>query len=504
MASLFETFVNDNLPSTVRTAIPEFGNLVSGVPLIPNGTGLNMIPSKNFGFKPKNSIYVSLTDPKADFNNIGDALVYAKTITPAYTTGDNIFALIFLDEGTYELNGVDLSGIGVDNTMIQIIGVGQDDMQYSMHTLKSCLKSVIVLNAFNDVNYAIKMKYTFLNIKNCYVKTLSDDNSNTNRSFFNIMGGGLWFDSCYILAVVASRYGTGVHKFLNIYSKTGVSVSLQRCYFHGLAAFGGLKDYTFFDLTNTSHPYLYINNSNIRIVGLLTTGNIIFFNSIQTDTSTLCSLKIRNNFIRIDSSSAGGLYEFIKTSVNIESNDGYIERNTFLNHIGSANTYVNIFVNNTNVSSINNILKFNLNTFINGSTHNNLVLLSTNANAKAILNNCIYQGLMTKKTGDGTLVEQSIGTTPITFKTVSYTVTDNDFTVVGDHANTPIVFTFPSASGNIGKEFIVKNINDANVIVSGVLSQTIDGSGYLELTKNQAMTIKSTGTNYIVTNKYTG
>ena len=68
---------------------------------------------------------------------------------------------------------------------------------------------------------------------------------------------------------------------------------------------------------------------------------------------------------------------------------------------------------------------------------------------------------MQKDCGSGIITESAISITPVITKTTDYTVLNNDFTIIGDNAATPILFTMPSTSGNLGKEYVFKLRNMA-------------------------------------------
>lgn len=72
MATLFETFVNDNLPSTLRTTIPVSGNLPGGMAMVSTGVGLNTEPKMVTTFDP---LYTRIVGTNSgDYATIADAL----------------------------------------------------------------------------------------------------------------------------------------------------------------------------------------------------------------------------------------------------------------------------------------------------------------------------------------------------------------------------------------------------------------------------------------------
>ena len=66
-------------------------------------------------------------------------------------------------------------------------------------------------------------------------------------------------------------------------------------------------------------------------------------------------------------------------------------------------------------------------------------------------------------------------------------------------AGSGLNFTLPSAVGNRGTLFNIKNVGAGNVIVSGVASQTIDGApSYSMTTQYQTLTVQSDNSNWVI------
>jgi len=72
----------------------------------------------------------------------------------------------------------------------------------------------------------------------------------------------------------------------------------------------------------------------------------------------------------------------------------------------------------------------------------------------------------------GGLPTWTSGVSTITSKTASYTLTTSDNYVIAS-SGTGITFTLPTAVGNTGKEFTIKNISSNNVAIATTSSQTI-------------------------------
>lgn len=85
----------------------------------------------------------------------------------------------------------------------------------------------------------------------------------------------------------------------------------------------------------------------------------------------------------------------------------------------------------------------------------------------------------------------------------SYREVSSDDTILStDHtinATATSVLTLPTAAGNKGLIYNIKNTSTGNVTVSGVSSQTIDGQPTFEIsTQNQSIKIQSTDSNWII------
>lgn len=60
-------------------------------------------------------------------------------------------------------------------------------------------------------------------------------------------------------------------------------------------------------------------------------------------------------------------------------------------------------------------------------------------------------------------------------KTTGYTVVVSDYFVKGDTTTTAFTVTLFTATGNSGKELVIKNLGTKNLTISGSGSEAIDG-----------------------------
>lgn len=84
----------------------------------------------------------------------------------------------------------------------------------------------------------------------------------------------------------------------------------------------------------------------------------------------------------------------------------------------------------------------------------------------------------------------------ITTKTSAYTLTTNDYLVVGTTGTWNA--TLPTAVGATGQEYVVKNTGTGVITVNTTSAQTIDGSTTYDLYEKDSVTIVSDGANWIV------
>ena len=76
------------------------------------------------------------------------------------------------------------------------------------------------------------------------------------------------------------------------------------------------------------------------------------------------------------------------------------------------------------------------------------------------------------------------------------TALDTDYTI---NATASLVLTLPTAFGNEGLIYNIKNTGTGNVVVSGASSQTIDSQPSFEIsTQHQSIKVQSTNSNWII------
>jgi len=88
----------------------------------------------------------------------------------------------------------------------------------------------------------------------------------------------------------------------------------------------------------------------------------------------------------------------------------------------------------------------------------------------------------------------SILQTTISTKTVDYTITSNDSTIIANGAG--ITITLPSANGLNGRIFVIKNRNAASCTLSAYGAETIDDENTITLISKESATIQSDNSNW--------
>lgn len=89
----------------------------------------------------------------------------------------------------------------------------------------------------------------------------------------------------------------------------------------------------------------------------------------------------------------------------------------------------------------------------------------------------------------------SSGVFPISIKTTNYTITTNDYVIVMSGSSN-LLTTLPTAIGNVGKCFNIKNVTPTIVTVSG--SQFIDNDTFKLITQWNNMNVISDGTRWLI------
>ena len=406
MATLFEQFINDNMPSTLRADIPESGSLTAGIPLVPTGVGLKLAPFKDLGFKASNTIFVSTTNPLADFNNLNEALVYAKSIAQAISVS-NAPVRILLDAGSFTLNDVDLTSVGIDDSVITIEGISPSEPFYGWVTSFNLSPTEVVLDAYVANGYAVKCRYLYLLFKNCNIKCYPPVTTDANGVGLSFYSGGAWFIDCKILFTPApTTSGTGKNVFLNVYRTSGVFVNFIRTYINTVLVRGTANyTYSFIDLTGASHPYLFSLDSYIYMntVPLFSSCNFIFFNAANTDTSATPYSQVKNTVIRISpfATYAKTITFWKSVAIGQTSNPNIFERNTFISSLASATGKILWFDYDTIPGTGKLYLNYNI--FINQAALNSINIANIGAGDILYLSKNSYQGLMTKMIGTGTV-----------------------------------------------------------------------------------------------------
>jgi len=88
-------------------------------------------------------------------------------------------------------------------------------------------------------------------------------------------------------------------------------------------------------------------------------------------------------------------------------------------------------------------------------------------------------------------------TFPYTAKTSSYTIGDNDYFI--DCTSNSFTVTLPTAVGNAGQIYIIKNSGSGTITVNTTSSQTIDGQLTITLSQYNSITVESNNSNWSIT-----
>lgn len=454
------------------------------------------------GFKPKDSIFVSSTNPLADFTDLGQALIYAKT-NINFTFTDRLF-LIYVDSGTYTLSGCDISTMGIDDVSIEIIGVNSSDINYTRFTGGRESNTYIVLDCYNALLSAVKLKNTYLTFKNCSLFNSNTGTMDTDNACFLFQSGGIFFEDCKIQFVTAPSLGNGSITLAKASSLTGIFSAFSRCHINVIYSRGiADKTYSFIDFTGTSHPYIFFNDNyiNLSLMPPANSSHAVFYNARNADTSTTPYSFGNKNSVRcsISSASFSKTFTFWKGScIGTVANPIFFEKNTLVGSNPSSTGKLIWFDYDSNTS--NGTIKLSSNIFTNEQSNSSIILSNVGSGDTVKMNGNMYEGTFINLSGAGTMLNTSIGITPITTKTTDYTLLTSDYTVLAN-SSSPILFTIPSAIANLGKEYVLKNINTGELSISGTSGQTFDGAISGSLTTNQAWTIKSDGANYFIINK---
>jgi len=93
--------------------------------------------------------------------------------------------------------------------------------------------------------------------------------------------------------------------------------------------------------------------------------------------------------------------------------------------------------------------------------------------------------------------------TPITLRTTSLTLDETHHTI---RASGTLTLTLPTASSTAGRQYLVKYMGGGTCTVTGSgFGDTVEGAGGITITtRNKAVQLISDGTNWLITNFYTG
>lgn len=88
-------------------------------------------------------------------------------------------------------------------------------------------------------------------------------------------------------------------------------------------------------------------------------------------------------------------------------------------------------------------------------------------------------------------------TFPYAAKTSSYTIGDNDYFI--DCTSNSFTVTLPTAVGNAGQIYIIKNSGSGTITVDTTSSQTLDGQSTITLSQYNSITVESNNSNWSIT-----
>lgn len=90
------------------------------------------------------------------------------------------------------------------------------------------------------------------------------------------------------------------------------------------------------------------------------------------------------------------------------------------------------------------------------------------------------------------------GTYQITIVTTTYTALLSDYLIKGDTTGGAFTISLPTAVGNSGKEYIIKNMGTSNLTIDPNSSQLIDGVATKTITnKYTSVNFVSDGTGWL-------
>ena len=168
--------------------------------------------------------------------------------------------------------------------------------------------------------------------------------------------------------------------------------------------------------------------------------------------------------------------------------------------VGGASYIDFLRATNTSVGATNPNKTFRLNSTggleIVNSAYSSVIYTLTDAGAATFASNVTVNGTLSVA---GSSTFSSNINKPITVKTAAYTLTDSDYTVVGNTNLSSFTFTLPTAVGRTGRIYAIKNYTGGNVLtVDGNGSETIDGYTTYTLSCQSGIIIQSDGSNWYV------
>lgn len=399
----FEDFVNAELPKRSGFAsVPAGGNATAGTVNVNTGIGLTTAEGS---INPAKTVYVSPTDELADYDNLADALQYAET----QSISDGLMWFVELDMSAeyYTLENVDLNDgssgspayitvrprysaaagaedAGAPNTMITVrLSTASSDHALSLYYCNFTFEKIFLSTPNNSVGtlgtdniqYGIKHQSSTIVFSEC----------SSNIVWFHSLGSGYTFKFTYAVS-------GGCH--LRIYSSY-----FSVLFITGYGTTG--YDHKIFDLTNSSHPSLFVKDSDLSLQNYISDEDIILFD-LAPATYSISFLKTIDNTVYL---STLAFCTGENTVFNWGSDGGPINRilgNVFDLSPGASAT-ANIFVYNS-VSDAGKVYSKN-NIYSQNSGTVNIFQADTGDTIYSDADT--FNGTVTKFSGSGSFEENS-------------------------------------------------------------------------------------------------
>lgn len=402
MATPFEIFVNNEIPTTIRTTIPPSGNLEAGKMLVTTGVGLN-VTTAVAGSKESGSYYVSATDPLANYSDLGTAIIAAKA---AATTISNGIFNIYVDSGTYSISNIDLTSVGVDNVAIRIIGVGSyGEQNYTDVSSQTLSNTKITLDFSASADFIIKCRYTYFLFEKVMITTSVPALSDLTHVAFNIYSGGLWFIESRVTHICAPTSGLGKIVFTAPTAASGIFFSVVKSYFRCVLTGGSSvgQEFNVVDFSTASHPYIIIEDSMV-FTQLGSDNHYTIFNAKNTDSSTTPWHKITNSYFRLSCTGSVRTLTLLKASASGSTiKPNIFEKNTFVGAMTGAPTYGGIILFDYDTVLDNGSLTLNSNSFSNETAYNNFRLAKLGTKDVLYLQNYSIKNSLNLDVGNGSI-----------------------------------------------------------------------------------------------------